>query len=47
MANNKQTSKNVAQKASAALRDKRTSSLTKMLAGSVLSQTRTSKKKKK
>lgn len=44
MANTKQTSKSVASKASKALSDKRSSPRTKSIAGSALSQTRTSKK---
>lgn len=44
MANTKQTSKSVASKASKALSDKRSSSRTKSIAGSALSQTRTGKK---
>ncbi|MGN0654770.1 MAG: hypothetical protein ACI4KD_07625 [Oscillospiraceae bacterium] len=47
MANTKQTSKAVASKASALLRDGRTSSKTKSVAGSALAQTRTSGKGKK
>lgn len=44
--NNKQTSKAVAQKASSLLRDGRTSAKTKSVAGSALSQTKPSPKKK-
>lgn len=47
MANTKQTSKAVASKASALLRDGRTSSKTKSVAGSALAQTRTSGNGKK
>ena len=43
--NKKQTSKQVAIKASKLLRDGRTSKNTKSVAGSALSQTRSSKKK--
>ena len=43
--NKKQTSKRVASKASSILRDGRTSAKSKSVAGSALSQTRTSKKK--
>lgn len=45
-ANNKQTSRVVAHKASSLLRDSRTSAKTKSVAGSALSQTRPSPKKK-
>lgn len=44
--NTKQTSKAVAAKASSILRDGRTSSKSKSVAGSALSQTRPSSKKK-
>lgn len=44
--NKKQTSKAVARKASSLLRDGRTSAKTKSVAGSALSQTRPSTKKK-
>lgn len=44
--NSKQTSPSVARKASSLLRDSRTSAKTKSVAGSALSQTRTSPKKK-
>lgn len=44
-ANSKQTSKGVASKASAILRDGRSSARTKSVAASALSQTRPSKKK--
>jgi hypothetical protein len=44
--NSKQTSQSVARKASSILRDGRTSSKTKSVAGSALSQTRPSPKKK-
>lgn len=47
MANTKQTSKTVARKASSILRDGRTSAKSKSVAGSALSQTRTSKSKRK
>ncbi|AUB31275.1 hypothetical protein [Spiroplasma floricola] len=47
MANKKQTSKSVATKASAALRDGRSNARTKSIAGSALSQTKTNKSKKK
>ncbi len=47
MANNKQTSKSVASKASSILRDGRTSAKSKSVAASALSQTRTSKSSKK
>lgn len=47
MANSKQTSKAVASKASAILRDGRTSSRTKSVAASALAQTKTSSKGKK
>ena len=46
MANSKQTSKSVASKASKILRDDRYSSTSKSVAGSPLSQTKTSSKKK-
>ena len=46
MANSKQTSKSVASKASKILRDDRYSSTSKSVAGSALSQTKTSSKKK-
>lgn len=45
MANKKQTSKSVATKASKILRDGRTSKISKSVAASALSQTKTSKKK--
>ncbi|MDB6212376.1 hypothetical protein PNO24_00350 [Gemella haemolysans] len=45
MANKKQTSKSVATKASKILRDGRSSKISKSVAGSALSQTKTSKKK--
>lgn len=45
MVNKKQTSKSVATKASKILRDGRTSKISKSVAGSALSQTKTSKKK--
>lgn len=45
MVNKKQTSKSVATKASKILRDGRSSKNTKSVAGSALSQTKTSKKK--
>lgn len=45
MANRKQTSKSVATKASKILRDGRSSKISKSVAGSALSQTKTSKKK--
>lgn len=45
MVNRKQTSKSVATKASKILRDGRSSKNTKSVAGSALSQTKTSKKK--
>lgn len=45
MANKKQTSKSVATKASRILRDGRSSKISKSVAGSALSQTKTSKKK--
>jgi len=45
MANSKQTSKKVATKASKALKDGRSSARTKSIAGSALSQTKTSRKK--
>lgn len=45
MANTKQTSKSVATKASSVLRDGRYSSTSKSVAGSALSQTKSSKKK--
>lgn len=44
--NSKQTSKTVARKASSLLRDGRTSAKTKSVAGSALSQTRPTSKKK-
>lgn len=47
MANKKQTSKSVASKASSILRDGRTSSKSKSVAGSALSQTKSSGKKSK
>lgn len=47
MANTKQTSKSVASKASAILRDGRCSSRTKSVAASALAQTKTSSKGKK
>lgn len=46
MANSKQTSKSVSSKASKILRDDRYSSTSKSVAGSALSQTKTSSKKK-
>ena len=46
MANSKQTSKSVASKASKILRDDRYSSTSKSVAGSALSQPKTSSKKK-
>ncbi|WNY29320.1 hypothetical protein MmiEs2_15470 [Methanimicrococcus stummii] len=46
MANKKQTSSKVATKASEILRDGRTSAKSKSVAGSALSQTKTTKKKK-
>lgn len=46
MANSKQTSKSVASKASKILRDDRYSSTSKSVAGSALSQTKISSKKK-
>lgn len=46
MANSKQTSKSVASKASKILKDDRYSSTSKSVAGSALSQTKTSSKKK-
>lgn len=46
MANKKQTSKKVATKASAILRDGRYSEKSKSVAGSALAQTRTRSKKK-
>ena len=46
MANSKQTSKSVASKASKILRDDRYSSTSQSVAGSALSQTKTSSKKK-
>ncbi len=46
MANNKQTSKAVASKASSILKDGRYSSTSKSVAGSALSQTKTTKKPK-
>lgn len=45
MVNNKQTSKSVATKASKILRDGRSSKISKSVAASALSQTKTSKKK--
>lgn len=45
MVNRKQTSKSVATKASKILRDGRSSNISKSVAGSALSQTKTSKKK--
>ncbi len=45
--NKKETSKKVASKASDILRDKRTSSKSKSVAGSALSQTTSSNKKRK
>ena len=45
MANKKQTSKSVASKASKILRDGRSSKISKSVAASALSQTKTSKKK--
>lgn len=45
MANTKQTSKSVASKASKILRDGRSSKISKSVAASALSQTKTSKKK--
>lgn len=45
MANNKQTSRSVATKASGILRDNRYSSKSKSVAGSALAQTKPSKKK--
>jgi hypothetical protein len=45
MVNKKQTSKSVATKASKILRDGRSSKISKSVAGSALSQTKTSKKK--
>lgn len=47
MANTKQTSQSVASKASSILRDGRYSSTSKSVAGSALSQTKTSNKGKK
>ncbi len=47
MANTKQTSKTVASKASNILRDGRYSDKSKSVAGSALSQTKTSDKRKK
>ena len=47
MANKKQTSKEVASKASSILRDGRSSSKSKSVAGSALAQTKTSGKKSK
>lgn len=47
MTNTKQTSPRVATKASKALTDKRTSATTKSIAGSALSQTRTTTNKPK
>jgi len=46
LANTKQTSRSVARKASAILRDNRYSSKSKSVAGSALSQARTNKKSK-
>ncbi len=46
MANTKQTSKSVASKASSILRDGRYSNKSKSVAGSALSQTKTSSKKR-
>lgn len=45
--NKKQTSKEVASKASKVLRDKRFSDISKSVAGSALSQTKTTKSPKK
>ncbi len=45
MVNKKQTSKSVATKASKILRNGRSSKISKSVAGSALSQTKTSKKK--
>ena len=45
MTNTKQTSKSVASKASKILRDGRSSKISKSVAASALSQTKTSKKK--
>ncbi|MEZ7737328.1 hypothetical protein O3822_07030 [Gemella sanguinis] len=45
MVNRKQTSKSVATKASKILRDGRSSKISKSVAGSALSQTKTAKKK--
>lgn len=45
MGNKKQTSKGIASKASKILRDNRYSDTSKSVAGSALSQTKTSKKK--
>jgi hypothetical protein len=45
MVNKKQTSKSVATKASKILRDGRSSKISKSVAGSALSQTKTAKKK--
>lgn len=45
MVNKKQTSKSVASKASKILRDGRSSKISKSVAASALSQTKTSKKK--
>lgn len=47
MANKKQTSKKVASKASGILRDNRFSDKSKSVAGSALSQTKSSPRKKK
>ncbi|MCP1225712.1 hypothetical protein [Sebaldella sp. S0638] len=47
MANKKQTSKKVASTASKILKDGRTSAASKSVAGSALSQTRSTPKKKK
>lgn len=46
MANTKQTSKNVATKASKILRSSNSSKISKSVAGSALSQTKTTKKSK-
>lgn len=46
MANTKQTSKNVATKASKILRSSKSSKISKSVAGSALSQTKTTKKSK-
>lgn len=45
MVNKKQTSKSVATKTSKILRDRRSSNISKSVAASALSQTKTSKKK--